>query len=96
MPVVGSIGLFFVGSGRPMARWSVVIALSQLQSLSGTLFLFLCVRETNLVASVSPGGAGYLRPSFDRTRESIAEKVDTLGCRFDRAVYVCSGTIMAQ
>ena len=81
MPVVGSIGLFFVCSCRTMARWSVVIALYQLQSLSGLLFLFLWLRETKLVASISPGGAGYLRPSFDRTRESIAEKVDTLGCR---------------
>ena len=29
--------------------------------------------------SVSPGGAGYLRTSLDRTRESVVEKVDALG-----------------
>ena len=29
--------------------------------------------------SVSSGGAGYLRVSPDRTRESMVEKVDALG-----------------
>ena len=40
------------------------------------------MRERTSVAIVSPGGAGQLRASLIvRTRESIVERVDTLGCR---------------
>ena len=60
-------------------RFRVVFALPQFYP-SSAFSLFFCVCEGIFASdSVSPGGAGYLRTSLDRTRESVVEKVDALG-----------------